>query len=140
VLPPVQEPFRTPVERQDLLQEFEPRGLIEGFYRLRRVVTPGRLDEHRGQGFLVIGRRHLSLHLRLPNGNSEPPFLQSGVRQYRLDGDQLVTTAVMGHSSREDRIVEEPSGLVEQRTWRVVGGFLRIHQSAAAFMEFARIE
>ncbi len=138
-LPPVQEPFRSPVERRDLIQRFRPRSPLEGFYKLQRVVRPGQLDVTEASGYLVIGRTHLSLNLQTTTPD-QPQMIQAGFRTYTIQDDRIVMTALIGHTNEGNQIVLDPPGLTETRRFRLGGSVLRIFQTNTAYMEFVRLE
>ena len=139
-LPPVQEPFRSKVERRDLIQEFTRASPIEGFYRLRRVVRPGQ-GLPRVEGYLWIGRRHLMLQLSGNTGNPRLPALQTGVRAYRTNGDTLVMTAMLGFRNDADGDIHlDATGATIERRFELVGPLLRIHEDDNSQLEFERVE
>jgi hypothetical protein len=59
-LPPVEEPFRTPVDRDDLIQRFDAPHPLQGTYELREVVRPGQTRTTGITGYLVICRRRFA--------------------------------------------------------------------------------
>lgn len=136
-LPPIQEPFRTKVERQDLLQEFTEPSPLEGVYRLRSVnggasgVVPA--------GYLHVGRTHLSLQTAVFPNREKEPYLQASVRTYRIDGDKLVMTTALGHEYAGD-IAMEKQGRVEVRRFQRAGPVLKVFRADGSFMEFVRVE
>lgn len=137
-LPPIQEPFRTKVERKDLLQEFTEPSPLEGVYRLRAInggaggIVP--------TGYLHIGRTHMSLQTAIfPNRSRAEPFLQSSVRTYRIEGDKLVMTTLQGHQY-DGSIALDPQGQIDVRRFQRAGSVLKVFRGDASFMEFVRVE
>lgn len=138
-LPPIEEPYRTEVERRDLLQRFDPPGGLAGFYRLVRYVRPG-MPPAEAEGYLVVGRRHLSLHLYGSTGDPRMPAIQTGFRRYDVSGDTLRMTTLVGLRNRPSgTIVLEPPGHTEVRRFKKLGTTLRIYHGRA-YYEFVRIE
>ena len=139
-LPPVADPPRTSVERQDLALTFTPPNPLMGFYELREVVRPG-VPGLRARGFLDVERRHIVLHIQGETGDPRRPRLQASVRSYRIVGDTLQMTALVGHRNQDngDMSIEQP-GLMEERRFSLIGPVLRIYQEANAYLEFVRIE
>jgi len=137
-LPPVQQPEFTAIERRDLLQEFGGPAPLAGFYRLfsYRDGSGGPIP---ATGFLVIGRRHLSIQLLgLRTGN---PALQSGFRTYRVDGDQLVMTTMIGFGNNsEGKMAVERAGLSSRHRFRLIGTRLTMFMPFGRTLEFDRIE
>jgi hypothetical protein len=139
-LPPVQEPFRTPVERDDLIQRFTPPSVLEGFYRLRRMERPGQ-PQPVADGYLWIGRRHLMLQLSGETADPDLPALQSGVRRYQIAGDVLAMSVVLGFRNDVDGNIRlEQAGTAIRHRFTLLGPLLRVHQSEEAFLEFERVE
>ncbi len=140
-LPPVDEPYVSPVLRHDLLQQFEPPHPIQGFYELRERVVGGHNSPAPVRGYLVVGRRHLSLHLQTETDRPEQPLLRAGFRRYRIVGDQLHMTTLLGHFNDADGdMVVEADGLTFTRRFALIGGSLRIYQDSASYLEFVRLE
>jgi hypothetical protein len=138
-LPPVAEPFRSEVERADLLQRFAPSSALEGYYRLERYVRPG-MPPAKASGYLSIGRRYLSLFLQGVTSNPRVPAIQAGFRRYAIQGDQIESTTLLGFRNRENGdIVLEPPGHVEVRRILRTGAQLKVYHGEA-YYEFVRIE
>ncbi len=139
LLPPVQDPPPTRIERDDLLQRFVPKTLLTGIWRLRAIGIGGRELTDEARGYLAIGRTHLSLQI-VQEGDGEP-LVQSGFRDYRIEDDELVTTALVGFDNHEDgKLRFEAPGFVERRRFQVSGATLRVTQGNDRYMEFERIE
>ena len=68
--------------RLDLLQRFDRPDPLEGFYELRTRVQPGAHDPRPGRGYLVIGKRHLSLYLMGSGPDPTVPQLRADVRRW----------------------------------------------------------
>jgi hypothetical protein len=137
-LPPIE---AAAIDRRDLIQRFTPPSPLAGFWELRLVVGPEPALAGLFRGYLVIGDRHLSLHIIGPTHEQRVPFLQSGFRRYRIDGDRLVMTALMGISNKENGdVVIENTATEEVRTFERVGAVLRIRKASAEYMDFVRIE
>lgn len=140
-LPPVDEPFRTPVDRSDLMQQFDAPHPLQGTYELREIVQPGQAQVPGIVGYLVIGRRYLSLHIRGPGSSPRVPALQASFRRYTVLDDRLQMSTIIGHRNEPggDMLVEE-EGLTEVRRYSLTGAVLRIIHGPGSYMEFVRIE
>ena len=140
-LPPVEEPYRTSVDRRDLMQQFDAPHPLQGIYELRSIVRPGVPQLPGTKGYLVIGRQYLSLHIRGQHPNARIPHLQARFLRYTILGDRLQMSTVIGHrnDSGGDILIEE-EGLTEVRRFSLMGSALRIFQGAGSYMEFVRIE
>lgn len=139
-LPPVQEPFRTSVERRDLMQEFGRASPIEGFYRLRGASRTGQPPQ-RVEGYLWIGRRHLMLQLSGDTGNPKLPALQAGVRGYRISGNTLTMSVLLGlRNDASGEIYLEAAGTSSERRFELSGPVLRIFEDERSHLEFERVE
>ncbi len=140
-LPPVEEPYRTSVDRRDLMQQFDTPHPLQGIYELRSIVRPGRAQIPGTKGYLMIGRRFLSLNVRGQDPNARIPHLQATFRRYTILDDRLQMSTVIGHRNEPggDIVVEE-EGLTEVRRFSLMGSVLRIFQGTGSYMEFVRIE
>ena len=140
-LSPVEEPFRTPVDRSDLMQQFDAPHPLQGTYELREVVHPGQAQVPGITGYLVIGRRYLSLHIQGPGSSPRVPALQASFRRYTVLDDRLQMSALIGHRNEPggDILVEE-QGLTEVKRYSLTGAVLRIISGPGSYMEFVRIE
>ena len=139
-LPPVVEPMRSAVERRDLLQRFKGRKRIEGFYRLKQMTVRGQAI-HASIGYLVIGSRHLSMHLYAPSSVAKVANVQAVFRKYKIEGQDLVMTTLVGHRNQVGGdIVLEPIGHTTRRRFSLAGSVLRIHSGDQDHLEFERIE
>lgn len=137
-LPPIQEPIRTRVERADLLQQFVERSPLEGFYALRAFVRAG--QQSAGKGYAWFGRDHCMIATSIARGGALSPFVQSGVCTYRLQGDKLVMTTLIGHDHGDEVRFVAP-GFVEVRRFLKTGTSLRVYQGGRdSYMEFVRVE
>lgn len=136
-LPGVQQPFRTEVERDDLLQRFGPSSPLEGFYEL---VAMGRerAGEARTKGYLVMGRQYMSLHLQamLP----DLPAVQSAFRRYRVRGSRMMMTSMLGFRNEEGTMLVEEAGLTQTCRYDLVGPKLTLRMASGQTLEFVRIE
>ncbi|MCB9888096.1 MAG: hypothetical protein H6836_00880 [Planctomycetes bacterium] len=139
-LPPVLDPPRSAVERRDLLQRFKPRNPIEGFYRVRSMTDGSGGPVAGARGYLVVGRDHLSMHLMAPTSDPKRAVLQSVVRRYRILGDKLVMSSLVGHRSlRNGDIALEKPGTVIERRFQLVGAVLRLFRGNG-HVDLVRIE
>jgi hypothetical protein len=140
-LPPVLEPVRDAGERRDLLQRFKRRHVIEGFYRLSSMVGPDGGQVRGSRGYMFIGRRHLTLQLYAPSEKSGQANIQSAVRTFRIVGNQLITSALLGHRNvpNGDIALTKPGESVEHR-YELIGASLRLYRNAREHLEFQRIE
>ena len=140
-LPPVEEPYRTPVDRRDLMQQFDAPNPLQGIYELREIVRPGQAQVTGTRGYLLMGRRFLSLHIRGRGSTPSVPILQASFRRYSILDDRLQMSAIIGHRNEPggDILVEE-EGLTEVRRYSLTGAVLRIFQGPGSYMEFVRIE
>lgn len=140
-LSPVEEPYRTAVDRRDLMQQFDAPNPLQGIYELREIVRPGQAQVTGTKGYLLIGRRYLSLHIRGRSNSPRVPALQASFRRYSILDDRLQMSAIIGHRNEPggDILVEE-EGLTEVRRYSLTGAVLRIFQGPGSYMEFIRIE
>jgi hypothetical protein len=140
-LPPIDEPIASPLERRDLMQRYRAPTPLEGLYELRSIQRPGVGGAVSAKGYLAIGARHLVLHVHVVESSPLRPFLQSGARTYRIVGNQLQMTTIVGHHNDADGNIHiERTGSTESRTFTLQGPILRIHHGASAWYEFLRIE
>ncbi|MCA8943919.1 MAG: hypothetical protein KDB80_15250 [Planctomycetes bacterium] len=137
-LPPIQEPWRSKVERADLLQEFSSPSPLSGFWSLRSFVREGVPGQARG--YVWFGNQHCMLATSISRGGHISPFVESSVRTYRVEGDRIVMTNLVGHDHDNDLRFFAP-GVVETREFQQAGTMLRIFQGARdSYMEFVRVE
>jgi hypothetical protein len=137
----VLEPLRGPIERRDLHQQFRPKHAIEGAYELREVVRANVRGPRGVRGYLWIGNRHLSLHLYAPGDHPGQANFQAVFRRYRIEGDQLLMSTLLGHRNEVDGDVAlERIGHVTQHRFTLLGTRLRIESSSVDSLEFVRIE
>lgn len=140
-LPPVQEPFRSAVERKDLLQRFTDPTPLEGLFQLERYHVPGRGDWLGSTGYLFFGRQHMHLYVQMPTGADKPPQMQASVRRYSLRGQQLLMTSLAGHKGGGGgKLKMERAGSTESRRVDLAGITLRLTKADGSYMEFVRIE
>ncbi len=140
-LPPVLEPARTAVERRDLMQRFKRRHVIEGFYRLTAMATSNGGFVGGVEGYLFLGQRHMSMQLRAPSATPGQANIQATVRTYRIAGNQLVMSSLLGHrNKRSGDIGLDKPGEVIKRRFQLVGAALRIHLGQSEYLEFKRLE
>lgn len=138
-LSPVQEPFRASVERKDLLQRFTTPSPLEGHYRLLTYTRPG-APAVPTSGYLVVGRRHLSIHLQ-GQGPTRLPALQSAYRSYRIVDNRLYTTSLIGYRTDADGVVRiEKAGMTQSHGFRLIGTKLTLRLEGDRVLEFERIE
>ncbi|MBK8980638.1 MAG: hypothetical protein IPM29_32445 [Planctomycetes bacterium] len=139
-LPPVPDLPLSAVDRRDLIQRFLPPTPVEGFWELRRMVVRGH-DVEPVRGYAWFGQRHMTLDIVQGSPTGGEPLVQAGVRRYRLDGELLSTTALIGHDNHAgDELRFDAPGLVEQRRAVVAGPALRIERDEQTWLEFFRIE
>lgn len=140
-LPPVLDPARSAVERRDLLQRFQKRHVIEGIYRLSAMVGPNGGLVRGSRGYLFIGQRHMSLQLFAPSLNLGQSNIQAAVRTFRIVGNQLITSAVLGHRNMPNGdIALAKDGQIVEHRYELVGSTLRLYRSAREYLEFKRVE
>ena len=140
-LPPVLDPARSPVERRDLLQRFTTPHPIEGFYRLRHMVVAGGATVASSRGYLVLGQRHLAIQLYAPGPEPELANISAAVRSYKVVGDKLEMTSLLGHRNKDNGDIGfEPLGRVTQLEFLLAGSILRLHLAQDEYLEFERIE
>jgi len=140
-LPPVLDVARSAVERRDLLQRFKPRHPVEGFYRLSGMVGPDGHQVKGSRGYLFIGRRHMTLQLFAPSATPGQANIQSAVRTFRIVGNQLITSAVLGHRNLPNGdIALTKAGQIVEHRYELVGASLRLYRSAREYLEFQRVE
>lgn len=137
-LPPIQEPWRSQVERADLLQAFSSPSPLAGFWSLRAFVREG--VQSSARGYVWFGTRHCMIATSVSRGGHISPFVESAVRTYRLEGDRIVMTSLIGHDHADELRFVAP-GVVEMREFQQAGTMLRIFQGARdSYMEFVRVE
>lgn len=140
-LPPIQEPFRSAVERKDLLQRFVSPTPLEGLFKLERYHIPGRGDWIGSTGYLFFGRQHMHLYVQMPGAAGKPPSVQASVRRYSLRGQQLLMTSLAGHSGGGGgKLTMEKVGRTESRQVVLAGTLLRLTKADGSYMEFLRVE
>lgn len=140
-LPPVLQPMRSRIERRDLLQQFRSRHRIEGTYRLKRMVSVRIGTVKGGRGYLVIGQRHMSMHLYAPGSATDQANIQAVFRKYRIVGDQMIMNTLLGHRNKDNGdIALEPISYVTKHRFELMGAVLRLYRSQDEFLEFERIE
>jgi hypothetical protein len=139
-LPPVPDPPRTPIERRDLLQRFTEPSPLEGFYRLVGLTQPGVVGGE-AQGYLVIGRKHLSIHLEVLGIDGDESH-QSAFRSYRTSGPQLLMSTLCGFSAgpgRRSVLVDSP-GIALACTYSLLGTALTLELDDRTVLKFERLE
>lgn len=138
-LRPVQDPPRTSVERRDLLQRFAPASPLEGYYRLRSFTASGGTPVP-ANGYLAIGRRHLSIQMFSPRAGG-PPAIRSAFRSYRATEGRLVMTTLLGLSNDDhgDVLIDQ-AGTMMTIDYKLIGTRLRLEVGAGRILEFERIE
>ena len=140
-LPPVLDVARSAVDRRDLLQRFKPSHAIEGFYRLSEMVGAGGRRVTGGRGYLFLGRRHMTMQLFAPSETPGQANIQAAVRTFRIVGNQLITSAVLGHRNMPNGdIALTKAGEVVEHRFELVGASLRLYRSAREYLEFQRVE
>jgi len=140
-LPQVSDRPMTEIERKDLWQQFVTPSPIAGFYRLRAVVRGGAPVPAGVRGYLVVGQRHLAVHLHDESASPGRPAVQASVRGYVLAGSRLQMTSELGvRLLPGEAPVLEGQGLVEIRDVVITATTLRVVQSPGDYLEFERIE
>jgi hypothetical protein len=140
-LPPIQEPFRTAVERRDLMQRFAEPSPLAGIWELTQMSRVGQAYVPNVKGWLFVGRRHLSIYLSAQTDDPQVPHLQARVCSYRIAGHQLQLTVLGGHANdhRGDIVIEPLQGHFSRR-FELAGAQLRVWQDDKAFIDFKRID
>lgn len=140
-LPQVPDVPLSAVERKDLWQRFTPPSPIAGVYRLRAATRGGQAVRGGLQGYLLVGEKHLAIHLQDGTSNPGKPALQSSVREYTLVGSRLQMVCKLGVrlDSGGDPVLEG-DGLVEVRAIDITANFLRVVQGVGSSLEFERVE
>jgi hypothetical protein len=141
-LPPVEEPFVTPVPRLDLPGRATPRDVLEGFWELRQRFVGGQVVEA-GRGYMAIGRRHVLVQFLVPGSDPDVPLLRAGAYRWLRsgEGDVLRLTLLAGHFNEENGDIKlEVPGETMNRRFEIAGGTVRVHQGGGDWLEFARIE
>ncbi|MEY3160054.1 MAG: hypothetical protein RIT25_45 [Planctomycetota bacterium] len=140
-LVPVEEPRVRPALRDDLLQRDDAPDPLEGTWRLKTRVREGAVASQPGEGWMFVGRRHLSIHLQGPGRSEEFPMLRAGVRRWQRQGGSLQMTVVAGHFNDESGDIKvESAGATETRRFEMIGPLLRIHQGSNSWLDFLRVE
>jgi hypothetical protein len=142
-LPPVPEPFVSPVPRLDLPMRFTPRDPLEGFWELRARSIGGKLAPA-GRGLLSIGRSHLVVQFHAPGTDPELPLLRAGAYSWQHTGERqvLMLTVLASHfNDAGGKVHIEPVGSVEIRRFELLADGLRVYQAdGGSFLEFVRAE
>lgn len=139
-LVPVQQAPRTAVERKDLLQRFDEPSPLEGFYHLVEFDLDASGSPSPAEGYLAVGRDYLSIHLIAPQPG-KPPAFQSAFRRYRISGETLVTTSMLGvRNEPSGKVLVEGKGLSAVRRFELVGTRLTLFGDDDRKMVFERIE
>ncbi|MHC5065772.1 MAG: hypothetical protein ACYTG5_17550 [Planctomycetota bacterium] len=140
-LSPVQEPFRSSVERRDLLQRFAAVSPLEGLFKLERYSLPGRGEINGCSGYIFFGRQHMQLYLQVAQKGSAKPLVQASVRRYALRGQQLMMTSLEGHAvGSEGNLSMEQGRNTESRQVDLAGTKLRLSKADGSYMELVRVE
>lgn len=140
-LTPVQEPFRSSVERKDLIQQFAAASPLEGLFKLERYSLPGRGELIGCSGYVFFGRQYMQLYLQVPQKGSAKPAVQASVRRYVLRGQQLMMTSLEGHAvGSEGQLSVERARSTESRQVDLAGTKLRLSKADGSFMELVRVE
>ena len=137
-LPPVREPFRSAVERKDLLQQFGTPTPLAGVYELQSLQHPG-VQAIEARGYLTVGRRYLSV--QLVGMTPDMPALQAGFRRYRVDGSRLHMTNLLGFRAEPDETWGfDPEGATTSCEYQLIGTKLTLLLDNGDQLVFVRIE
>jgi hypothetical protein len=140
-LPPVTEPYLSPVPRLDLQLRATPRDPIEGIWRLTDRIINHKREGTRNKGWMAIGRQHLFLHLIGEGPDPAIPVLRAGVRIWERANGVVRTKVLAGHFNEFDGdLVLEKAGIVENRRFELLGATLRVYQDEGNYLEFVRAE
>jgi hypothetical protein len=140
-LKPIDEPFRTAVERKDLVAQFGDASPLEGIWELTSMFRLGQAMVPDVTGWMFVGRRHLSLYITAKTKDPQLPHLQSRVCAYRLAGGEIHLTVLAGHVNDEDGdILIEPREARMVRRFQLAGAQLRVWQDQNAWIDFKRVE
>ena len=118
-----------------------PKSLL-GVWTVTRIVRP---QDYGGRvsGWMTFTRAFVSMHLYQAGPNDESkPRLQSAMRSYRIEGEQLVTQSMMGfrNGPKPGEILLERGGLSERRRVALLApGLLRIYSGPRSFLELKRV-
>ncbi len=141
-LRPIEEPYVEPVQRGDLPERYGVRDPFEGVYEVRERFHGGQ-PAPAGQGYMVIGRRHIIVHFMAPGPRPKVPLVRAQVFTWtRADNGGMVRmTSVMGHFDDADGdMLIEPAGTVQIRRFEPRQGVLRVHQEGGGWIDFVRVE
>jgi hypothetical protein len=142
-LPPVPEPFVSPVPRLDLPMRFTPRDPLEGFWELRARSIGGKLAPP-GRGLLAIGRSHLVVQFQAQGSDPEVPLLRAGAYawQHTSERELLMLSVLASHfNDGGGKLHVEPAGIVQIRRFEMLADGLRVYQGdGGSWLEFARVE
>lgn len=141
-LRPIEEPYVEPVQRGDLPERYGVRDPLEGIYEVKDRFLGGQ-PAPAGQGYMVVGRRHIVVHFMAPGPDPRIPLVRAQVFTWtRADNSGMVRmTNVIGHFDDEDgdMLLERP-GAVQIRRFEPRQGVLRVHQDGGGWIDFVRIE
>ena len=74
-------------------------------------------------------------------GDPKLPALQSGVRGYRLSGDTLAMSVLLGlRNDASGEIHLDVAGTSSERRFELLGPVLRIFEGESSHLEFERVE
>lgn len=141
-LRPIEEPYVEPVQRGDLPERYGVRDPLEGLYEVKERFLGGQ-PAPAGQGYMVVGRRHIVVHFMAPGPDPRVPLVRAQVFTWsRADNSGMVRmTSVIGHFDDEDgdMLVERP-GTVQMRRFEPRQGVLRVYQDGGGWIDFVRVE
>lgn len=141
-LRPIEEPYIEPVQRGDLPERYGVRDPLEGIYEVKERFLGGQ-PAPAGQGYMVVGRRHIVVHFMAPGPDPRVPLVRAQVFTWtRADNSGMVRmTSVIGHFDDEDgdMLVERP-GTVQMRRFEPRQGVLRVYQDGGGWIDFVRVE
>jgi hypothetical protein len=141
-LRPIEDPYVEPVQRGDLPERYGVRDPLEGLYEVKERFLGGQ-PAPAGQGYMVVGRRHIVVHFMAPGPDPRVPLVRAQVFTWtRADNSGMVRmTNVVGHFDDEDgdMLVERP-GTVQMRRFEPRQGVLRVYQDGGGWIDFVRVE
>jgi len=103
-------------------------------------VGRGSVQVAGSRGYLVVGQRHLSLHLYAPAGIGSAN-IQAAFRKFRIVGNKLIMNTLIGHRNKSNGdIALEPISFQTEHRFLLTGAVLRLYLGNDEYLEFERIE
>jgi hypothetical protein len=140
-LRPADSPRPTDAPGDDLIQRFPSQNPFRGVWNLTRAASP-EAPAAAATGWMIFTEGYVSMHFLEPGiGGQGVSRFQQSFRSYRVVGDELWTTSLVGIRTGEGGRPAPENGVVERRRFLFVGdSFLRIYQGARSYLELRKVE